>query len=168
VKSTLLFHRNVNASGTEVLVKDGAVTLRGEATSSAQKDLTTEYANDVDGVKSVNNEMTILPAPVKPGETTMGEKMDAMGDKMKSGGQKVGEKMGDMGDSIDDASITAMAKSTLLYHRSTSGLSTKVETKDGVVMLTGKAKNAAEKDLATKFVSDVYGVKMVVNNMTVE
>jgi osmotically-inducible protein OsmY len=98
----------------------------------------------------------------------MGEKMDAMGDKMKSGGKKVGDKMGDIGDSIDDASITAMAKSTLLYHRSTSGLSTKVETLDGVVTLTGKAKNAAEKDLATKFVSDVYGVKMVVNNMTVE
>ena len=168
VKSTLLFHRNVNASGTEVLAKDGIVTLRGEATSSAQKDLATEYAKDVDGVKSVNNEMTILPAPMKPGETTMGEKMDAMGDKMKSGGKKMGKKMEAMGESIDDASITAMAKSTLLYHRSTSGLNTKVATKEGVVMLTGKAKNAAEKDLATKFVSDVYGVKMVVNNMTVE
>ncbi len=37
---------------------------------------------------------------------------------------------------------------TLLYHRSTSAINTKVETKRGVVTLYGKASNAAEKDLA--------------------
>ena len=73
-----------------------------------------------------------------------------------------------MTESVDDASITALVKTTLLYHRSTSALNTTVETKEGVVTLVGKAKNAAEKDLATKFVSDVHGVKKVVNNMTVQ
>ena len=47
VKATLLFHRNVSAVKTEVTVKDGIVTLRGDATSQAQKELTTEYAKDV-------------------------------------------------------------------------------------------------------------------------
>jgi len=150
VKSTLLFHRNVSAVKTEVLAKEGIITLRGEAVSKAQKDLTTEYAKDVEGVKDVNNEMTVLSAVLKPGEKTMGEKID------------------DIGESIDDASITAMVKTTLLYHRSTSGIRTTVETKDGVVTLAGKAGNAAEKDLAAKFASDVYGVKSVVNNMIVE
>lgn len=42
------------------------------------------------------------------------------------------------------------------------------ETKEGVVTLGGKAKNAAEKDLATKLVGEVLGVKKVVNNMTVD
>jgi len=37
-----------------------------------------------------------------------------------------------------------------------------------VVTLGGKAKNASEKDLATKFVRDVSGVKTVVNNMTIK
>jgi osmotically-inducible protein OsmY len=149
VKSTLLFHRNVNATGTEVLAKDGTVTLRGEATSEAQKSLTTEYVKDVEGVKNVKNEMTVLTAAMKPGKKTIGEKMDTMTE------------------SIDDASITALVKTTLLYHRSTSALKTTVETKEGVVKLSGKAKNAAEKDLATKLVSDVHGVKRVINNMTV-
>lgn len=165
VKTTLLFHRNVNALKTEVFAKDGIITLRGEATSAAQKDLTTEYAKDVEGVKNVNNEMTVLTAPIPPDEKTMGEKM---GDMMKSGKKTMGEKIDAMGESIDDASITAMVKSTLLYHRSTSALKTSVKTKDGAVMLTGKAKNMAEIDLATKLVSDVHGVRMVVNNMTVE
>src|SRR5579859_3024587 len=59
VKSALLFHRNVSATGTDVDVKDGIVTLTGQASSMAQKELTTEYAKDVDNVKEVNNEMTI-------------------------------------------------------------------------------------------------------------
>jgi osmotically-inducible protein OsmY len=57
VKVTLLFHRSVSASTTEVDVKDGIVTLRGDASSHAQKELTTEYAKDIEGVKDVNNEM---------------------------------------------------------------------------------------------------------------
>ncbi|MFH1976085.1 MAG: BON domain-containing protein [Pseudomonadota bacterium] len=149
VKSTLLFHRNVNATATEIFAKDGTVTLRGKATSTAQMDLTNEYAKDVEGVKNVKNEMTVLAAEKKPGKKTMGEKMDAVRE------------------SIDDASITALVKTTLLYHRSTSALKTTVETKEGVVTLGGKAQNAAEKDLATKLVSDVHGVKKVINNMTV-
>jgi osmotically-inducible protein OsmY len=141
VKSALLFHRNVSASGTDVYVKDGVVSLRGEASSLAQKELTTEYAKDIDNVKEVKNEMTIAKAPAIPSET-------------------IGEK-------IDDASITAEVKSSLLSHRSTSVLKTSVETTDGVVTLTGIAKNDAEKSLVTKLVTDINGVTSVINNMTI-
>jgi len=141
VKTTLLFHSSVSASATEVIAKDGIVTLRGDAASQAQRDLTTEYAKDIDGVKDVNNEM-VVSTPSK---------------KTQSAGNK-----------IDDASITGLAKMTLLYHRSTSALNTSVTTRNGVVTLTGKAKNAAEKDLATKYVNDVNGVKSVKNQMTIE
>ena len=69
---------------------------------------------------------------------------------------------------IDDASITAQVKMTLLFHRSTSALNTKVETNDGVVTMHGKASNAAEKELVTKLVNDINGVKSVNNRMTIE
>jgi hypothetical protein len=36
----------VNGGETKVQVNNGIVTLRGKATSAAQKDLTTEYANE--------------------------------------------------------------------------------------------------------------------------
>ncbi len=140
VKTILLFHRNVSAM-TEVSTKDGIVTLKGDTLSQAQKDLTTEYAKDVEGVKGVNNEMIIGKTPKKK--------------------QTVVSK-------IDDASITAQVKMTLLYHRSTSGINTSVTTKRGVVTLTGKAKNAAEKDLASKFANDVNGVTSINNRMTIE
>jgi hyperosmotically inducible periplasmic protein len=141
VKSALLFHRNVSASGTTVYVKDGIVTLQGEASSMAEKELTTEYARDVDNVKEVKNEMTIAKIPAVPDET--------------------------MGNKIDDASITAEVKSSLLSHHSTSALNTKVETTDGVVTLGGVARNGAEKSLVTKLVTDIDGVTSVINNMTI-
>jgi len=68
---------------------------------------------------------------------------------------------------IDDASITAQVKASLLSHRSTGVLRTKVETTDGVVTLGGQARNDAEKDLVTKLATDINGVKSVVNNMTI-
>ena len=141
VKVTLLFHRSVSAGKTEVDVKDGIVTLRGNAESQAQKELTTEYARDVEGVNNVNNEMTVSKTSKKKSQTT--------------------------GEKIDDASITAQVKMALLLHRSTSALNTTVATKRGVVTVGGKARNAAEKDLVTKLVKDVNGVKSVKNRMTV-
>jgi osmotically-inducible protein OsmY len=139
VKTALLFHRSVSA-GTKVDVKDGVVTLRGDASSHAQRELTTEYAKDVEGVKDVNNEMTV---------TKRSERTETAGEK------------------IDDASITAQVKMTLLYHHSTSAINTKVETKDGVVTLHGKAGNAAEIKLATKLAKDVNGVREVKNRMAI-
>ena len=68
MKTTLLFHRSVSGLKTEVNAKDGIVTLQGEATSEAQKQLTTEYAKDVEGVKDVKNEMAVSNTAKKNGE----------------------------------------------------------------------------------------------------
>jgi osmotically-inducible protein OsmY len=172
VKLELLSHRNLSVTKTDVQVKDGIVTLRGEATSQAQIDLTTEYIRDVEGVKDVKNDMTVSEAHRTPAEKTMGEKAGDVGKKIGNTAGHVGKKIGntasDVGEWIDDASITALVKATLLYHRSTSALNTKVETIEGVVNLGGTARNASEKDLATKFVQDVHGVKSVNNQMTIE
>ena len=146
VVSTLLFHRSVSPTTTQINVNNGVVTLKGEASSAAQKELTTEYAMDVEGVKDVENEMTVAKVQEK-GKT----------DKSQS-----------IIETIDDTSITTQVKMTLLYHRSTSALKTKVETQDGVVTLTGEAKNAAETELATKLAADVNGVKEVKNQMSIK
>ena len=141
VKATLMFHRSVSAGTTEVDVKDSIVTLRGNAGSEAQKTLTAEYARDVEGVKGVNNEMIVT---------------------------KSSKNTKTIGETIDDASIIAQVKITLLSHRSTSAINTKVEAKRGVVTLYGKASDSAEKNLATKLANDINGVKGVNNRMTVE
>src|SRR6202142_3862358 len=55
IKGALLFNRNVSAVNTQVYVTNGVVTLKGQADSQAQKDLTGEYAKNIDGVKGVDN-----------------------------------------------------------------------------------------------------------------
>jgi osmotically-inducible protein OsmY len=142
VKVALLFHSNVSSSATEVDVTDGIVTLRGAAASQSQKELTTEYARDVEGIRDVKNEMTVS-ATSKRTPRTVGER-------------------------IDDASISAQVRISLLNHRSTSVINTKVKTKRGEVTVLGKARNAAEIDLVSRLVADINGVTSVRNLMTIE
>ena len=141
VKAALLFHQNVSAVRTHVDVKDGIVTLSGYADSEAQRELTSAYARDIDGVKGVDNSMEIRKMESNPGPTN--------------------------NNAIDDASITAQVKLTLFVHQSTSAIHTHVKTENGTVTLTGTAKNDAEKSLVTKLVSDIDGVRNVVNDMDV-
>ncbi len=140
VKTVLAFHKNVSSAATEVETRDGVVTLSGSAGSEAKKQLTAEYTRDVDGVKEVRNDLVVAGA--KPAAETLGGK-------------------------VDDASITAQIKTTLLFRKSTHALATRVRTRNGVVTLHGQAGSAAERDLATRIAEDINGVKRVDNLMTV-
>jgi hyperosmotically inducible periplasmic protein len=139
VRSLLLVKGHVSATSTKVDVNDGVVTLSGTADTAAQKELTEQYAKEVDNVKSVRNEIIVNEKPA--GDT--------------------------FGDKVDDASITSEVKFALLDHKATSALKTKVTTTDGVVYITGEASSSDEVALVTKLAQDVRGTKSVVNNMTV-
>ncbi len=140
IRSELLVKANVSVANTKVAVSDGVVSLTGTADNTAQKDLTGVYAAEIDGVKTVRNDIVIRDQPAR-GDT--------------------------MNEKIDDASITSQVKYALLSHKSTSALKTKVTTVDGVVTLTGVASSDAEKSLVTKLAQDVRGTVSVTNEMTV-
>jgi osmotically-inducible protein OsmY len=140
IHSSLLVRANVSATATTVAVVNGAVTLTGTATSAAQKELTGVYVREIQGVKSVKNDLIVLDST--PRETVK--------------------------DSMDDASITGQLKFELVSHSATSALKTKVETVEGVVTITGEAANAAEKGLVTELAEGIRGVKSVDNRMTIK
>ena len=142
VRTVLMFHQHLSSLNADVEVKAGIVTLRGHASSQAQKELATEYVKDVAGVMGVYNEMTVK----KPGKTAI----------EKAAGP------------IDDASIKAQVKLELLFHSSTSAMKTEVEVNDGIVTVRGIAKNDAERDLVGKLVNNVKGVKGLNNLITIE
>jgi osmotically-inducible protein OsmY len=144
IRSRLLVKGNVSATSTSVAVKDGNATLTGTADNLAQKELTEAYAKDIEGVKSVKNDIVVNEKPAAAKDpSTVGEK-------------------------IDDASITSQVKFALLSHKSTSALKTKVTTKDGVVRVTGDASSDAERSLVTKLAAAVRGAKSVTNDMTLK
>jgi osmotically-inducible protein OsmY len=137
----LLVRSNVSYADTKIAVKDGVVTLTGTADNQAQKELTGVYAKEIDWVKSVDNNIVVS---AKEGKSET------------------------VGENIDDASITSQVKYTLLTHKSTSALKTKVTTNSGVVVITGEAANDAEKSLVGVLAESIRGVKSVDNNMTVK
>jgi len=140
VRSLLLMQAHVSATSTKVEVNNGEVTLTGTADNQAQKELTEVYAKEIDGVKSVQNNITVAENPPKES----------------------------MGDNIDDVSITGQIKFALLDHKSTSALETKVVTQAGAVTITGEADNDTERALVTQLAENVRGVKSVDNRMTVK
>ena len=139
VRTTLLLRPHVSGTATTVEVNHGVVTLKGTAANAAQRELTEEYAKEVEGVKAVTN--LVVVTPNAPSET--------------------------VGEDIDDASITGQLKLELLSHSATSALKTKVSTENGIVKITGEANSDAEKALVSELASTIRGVKSVENAMTV-
>lgn len=70
IRGRLLVKGNVSATSTKVEVKDGHALLTGTADNLAQKELTGIYAAEIDGVKTVKNDLVVTDKP------TLGEKMD--------------------------------------------------------------------------------------------
>jgi osmotically-inducible protein OsmY len=60
IKMLLLTHRSTNAFKTGVTTDNGVVTLSGNTSSAAGKDMVAKVANDVNGVIQVINNMTIV------------------------------------------------------------------------------------------------------------
>ena len=137
VKSRLLWNDSTDGLDIGVDTMDGKVTLTGNATTRAEKDLATRLARRTDGVRSVDNRIEVKPS---------------------DGGVPSSEQAGE---AIADSWITTKVKSSLLMSNDVDGLDLTVETKDGAVTLGGAASSAAERDLAVEIAKDIKGVKTV-------
>jgi hyperosmotically inducible periplasmic protein len=143
VETLFMLHRKLSATKARVVSVNGVATLTGEATSQIQKELATEYTQDVEGVTDVQNHLTIVPETGSP--------VSGVADAEK----------------VDDPSVTAQVTTALAVHRSTSTIGVSVQTKDGVVTLGGLAKNEAERNLVTRLSQDINGVVHIINEMTI-
>ena len=152
-KKSYVFKNHLKNDDIKIQSKDGAVTLTGTVSEESHKSLAQETVAGLRGVKSVDNKLEIKGE--SPAANT-------------------------------DAWLITKVKTTLLFHRSVSASATEVNVKDGIVTLRGdaasqaqkeltksevtlggKAENATERNLATKFANDVNGVKRVESRMTI-
>ena len=72
------------------------------------------------------------------------------------------------GDAIADAAITAKVKTAFLADADVKGLQVDVDTRDGVVTLSGTLDKAANVDRAATIARGIEGVKSVENRLTVK
>lgn len=142
VKSKLVWSKYTDGLTTDVDTNRGNVTLTGTADSEAAKKLASQLTANTRGVVSVNNQL-VVTAP-----------KESVGDKTKAATKEAGE-------DVADGWISTKVKSTLLYSSNVDGSDIKVDTKNGVVTLSGTVDNGAERALAIELAKNVRGVKSV-------
>ncbi|MGH8242578.1 MAG: BON domain-containing protein [Steroidobacteraceae bacterium] len=138
VKTALISDKTAEASEINVEVYKGVVQLNGFVDNEKELARAEEIAKGIEGVKGVENNLTL-----------------------KQGSQTTGGV-------IDDSSITAKVKTALIESDDTKAGDIKVETRGGVVQLSGFVANEAQKAAATKVAQSVSGVKSVKNGLSVK
>nr|MBA3296582.1 BON domain-containing protein [Acidobacteriota bacterium] len=92
------------------------------------------------------------------------DKADAKADKVANKSQDRADRAGN---DISDAWITTKLKSKYYVDDDVKGLNIDVTTNGGVVTLTGKVSNAAERAKALSLAKTTDGVKQVVDKLTI-
>lgn len=176
VKSKMAADDTVKSYRIDVDTKDRVVTLSGAVDSPQARDRAIELARGTEGVRDVVDRLTITPGatpttgvddPIqeRAREATRegGEKAGQAADKTREGAKRATDAVPDM----DDAAITTTVKAKLLGDTKTPGLKIDVDTKAGVVTLTGTVASAAEKQRAVELAKATDGVKSVVDRIKV-
>ena len=146
VKAGMAVDSSVKASQIEVSTKDKVVTLTGNLDSQAEKDRALEIARSTNGVANVVDMIAVR---------TGAESADAP------------DPTRTVGTHVDDAVITAAVKSRLLEDPQVKGLKIDVDTRDGVVFLTGSVGKPEEIDRAVEIARATEHVRDVKPNLVI-
>lgn len=138
VKSALFADPEIKSFDLKVETRKGAVQLSGFVNNQAQVDRAIATTQAVEGVKSVENGITL-----KEGQATVGN-------------------------NVDDGIITSKVKSALLADPAIKSLDIAVVTRKGEVQLSGFVDNQAQIDQATALAEKVEGVTKIANEMSVK
>ncbi|MDR3483054.1 MAG: BON domain-containing protein [Burkholderiaceae bacterium] len=138
VRSALLSNDDIKSLDIKVATNKGVVMLSGFVDNQAQIDRGIAVASAVEGVKSVDNKLSL-----KDGKQTIGNK-------------------------VDDSVITAGVKSALLGDPAMKSLDVSVTTRKGEVELSGFVDNGIQSARAVDVAKGVDGVATVVDHMRVK
>lgn len=138
VKAALLKDAGLESFDIKVETRRGEVQLSGFVDSQNQMDRAIAVAQEVKGVRNVDNKMSI-----ETRDTSMGVK-------------------------IDDSVITTKVKAALLSDPIIKSLDISVVTRDGEVQLSGFVENQTQIDRAIEVAQKTEGVKNVLDEMSIK
>jgi hyperosmotically inducible protein len=146
IKTKLAADPVVKAHQIDVDTNNGVVTLTGNIDSQDAKDRALQIAKETKGVVEVRDMIEVRTAAAE------GNAPDT--DRT-------------VGQTVDDASITMRVKAKLLDDPAVKGLKIDVDTREGVVYLTGSVATSQVRDQAIKLARETEGVKDVQANLDV-
>jgi hyperosmotically inducible protein len=138
VKAALIADPVTKAHQIDVETFKGTVQLNGFVDTSASKERASEVAKSTKGVTAVRNNLTVK-ATERSGETV-----------------------------VDDSAITAKVKTALAGDPRTKAHQINIETREGVVQLSGFVDNSEAKSTAEELARSVDNVKSVDNELDVK
>ncbi len=151
LEATLLFNEHLDSFAIETEVRDSVAYLSGVVDSDIDRDLAGEIAKSIEGINKVENGLTV--------------------DKVKAHSRyeaAENEEHRSFQRTVKDATLTAKVKSKLLVNENTGGLAIDVDSKNGIVTLSGKVGSDEEKDLAVQIAKNTGGVMSVSDQLTVK
>jgi osmotically-inducible protein OsmY len=153
VKTQLAADELVKARDINVGTKDRVVTLTGMVHSRQEETRATQIARSTSGVADVVDKITV--SSPEPGSASTSGRL----------GETPGPTPFD--EAVSDAGITAKVKTRLLADPDVSGQRIDVDTRHGIVTLTGIVSTAAEKSRALEHAAKVDNVTRVVDRLAV-
>ena len=138
VKSALLADPDIKGFDLKIATRKGEVQLSGFVDNQSQLERALVVAHAVEGVKSVDNKVSLKGAP-----TTIGNK-------------------------VDDSIVTTQVKAALLGEASIKSLDIAVVTRQGVVQLSGFVNDQTQIARAIEVAHRVAGVSSVSNEMSIK
>ncbi|GHF88589.1 BON domain-containing protein [Thalassotalea marina] len=145
-EATLLFNTNLNSFDINTDVKNGVVTLTGKVEHSVDKKLAYELVAGIDGVKSVDNKITVY------------KEKDS---------KEVEKERGMETSALTDAKIATVIKTRLLFDSDITGTDIDVDVKNAKVTLTGKVDSSSEKQLVLNIAKNADDVKDVEDKLKI-
>jgi hyperosmotically inducible protein len=147
VKSRLEDDAAVPAGAIDVEARDGVVTLTGNVDSMEQKTRALEVARGIEGVRDVVDRIAAARQNGRGADAPDVERTS--------------------GEALDDAAITRRVKARLLDDELVRGLRIDVDTREGIVYLTGEVRSEAERDRAVELARQAAGVRQVQANLSI-
>lgn len=141
IKSGLAINEVTHALKIGVETNNGIVTLKGTAASETEATKAIEISESTDGVKNVNASQLYVSSSNQP---------------------------------LTDTYVTAKIKGVFLKNNLTAGaqnvplVDVKIETQNGVVLLSGVVQNAAQREKLIKLAKSVDGVSSVKSTISVK
>lgn len=160
VNARLAADDEVSTYNIEVETADAVVTLTGEVDDPRARERAIELARTTDGVRDVVDRLTVSSGAMPSSGAGAGLPVGAEQ-------REPRDAEADVGDLTANAVLTSKVKTQLLADRTISGLKIDVDSRAGVVTLTGTVASEAEKTRALRIARETEGVKSVVDELKI-
>ena len=148
LETALLFNEHLNSFAIDTDVKNRVAYLSGSVESDIDRELAEAIARSVDGIEDVESDLTV------DGDRSRA----ALTDRASEGARSF--KQG-----VLNATLTARVKTHLLLNDHTRGMNINVDSRKGVVSLSGTVASDEERDLAVHIAKNTNGAVSVVDNL---